>query len=86
MESNWRKSSYSSDQGGECIECAPLGPLTWHKSTHSGDQGGNCIEVAELPGATVAIRDSKTPAGPTLSVRPDAFRRFVSWSGATPEV
>ncbi|MER5598050.1 DUF397 domain-containing protein [Streptomyces sp. NPDC002265] len=24
MESNWRKSSYSSDQGGECVEIAEL--------------------------------------------------------------
>ncbi|MFF4252237.1 DUF397 domain-containing protein [Streptomyces sp. NPDC001663] len=58
----------------------------WRKSSYSGDQGGECIEIAELPGATVAVRDSKTPAGPALSFRPDAFRRFVSWSGATPEV
>ncbi|MEU6254089.1 DUF397 domain-containing protein [Streptomyces sp. NPDC047043] len=58
----------------------------WRKSSYSGDQGGSCLEIAELPGATVAVRDSKTPAGPVLSFRPDAFRRFVSWSGATPEV
>ena len=77
MESNWRKSSYSSDQGGDCLE--------WRKSTHSGDQGGECLEVSEAA-TIVSIRDSKTPAGPTLSIRPDAFRRFVSWSGATPEV
>ncbi|MFF4797153.1 DUF397 domain-containing protein [Streptomyces sp. NPDC001351] len=62
MESNWRKSSYSSDQGGDCVE------------------------VAESPRATIAIRDSKNPAGPVLTLRPDAFRRFVAWSGTTPEV
>ena len=85
MGNNWRKSSYSGDQGGDCVECAPFGVLAWHKSSHSGDQGGQCLEVAEAtPCATIAIRDSKTPAGPVLSFRPDAFRRFVSWSGAKP--
>ena len=85
LATQWRKSSYSSDQGGECVECAPLGTLSWRKSPYSGDQGGSCLEVAEAtPCATIAIRDSKTPAGPVLSFRPDAFRRFVSWSGATP--
>ncbi|MBV7698455.1 DUF397 domain-containing protein [Streptomyces sp. TRM70350] len=78
----WRKSSYSSDQGGQCVECAPIG-LTWRKSTYSGDQGGECIEIAEAPCATIAIRDSKTPTGPLLTVAPAAFTTFVSWSAAT---
>ncbi|MFG3548412.1 DUF397 domain-containing protein [Streptomyces sp. NPDC047725] len=78
----WRKSSYSSDQGGECVECAPLGPLAWRKSSYSGDQGGNCVEVAELP-ATVAVRDSKNPAGPVLTLSPAAFSGFVNWASAT---
>ncbi|MFC8567591.1 DUF397 domain-containing protein [Streptomyces sp. NPDC057245] len=77
----WRKSSYSSDQGGECVECAPLGLLAWRKSSYSGDQGGDCVEVAELPlHATVALRDSKTPAGPVLTVAPAAFVTFVGWA------
>ncbi|MGK5733503.1 DUF397 domain-containing protein [Streptomyces sp. URMC 124] len=38
---NWRKSTYSSDGGGNCLEVA----LGWHKSTHSSDAGGNCVEV-----------------------------------------
>ncbi|MFF4355474.1 DUF397 domain-containing protein [Streptomyces sp. NPDC001604] len=58
----------------------------WRKSSYSGDQGGQCLEVAESPSATIAIRDSKNPAGPVLTLRPDAFRRFVSWTGTTPEV
>ena len=82
----WRKSSYSGDQGGDCVECAPLGAIAWRKSTYSGDQGGQCVEIAELPGATIAVRDSKTPAGPVLSLRPGAFRRFVAWTGTTPAV
>ncbi|MXM62707.1 DUF397 domain-containing protein [Streptomyces sp. HUCO-GS316] len=76
----WRKSSYSGDQGGSCVECAPLGDLAWRKSTYSSDQGGECVEIAELPGATVAVRDSKNPAGPMLAFRPAAFSDFVSWT------
>ncbi|MFJ9036048.1 DUF397 domain-containing protein [Streptomyces sp. NPDC102406] len=44
----WRKSSYSSDQGGSCVECAPLGPLAWRTSSYSGDQGGSCVECAPV--------------------------------------
>ncbi|QTD98268.1 DUF397 domain-containing protein [Streptomyces cyanogenus] len=82
MESKWRKSSYSGDQGGSCVECAPLGGLTWQKSSYSSDQGGQCLEVAATP-TTLAIRDSKTPAGPILTVAPAAFTRFVAWASAT---
>jgi hypothetical protein len=88
MESNaipagtrWRKSSYSGDQGGDCVECAPLGPLAWRKSSYSGDQGGNCVEIAETPcAATIAVRDSKNPAGPTLTFDPAAFTTFIDWT------
>ncbi|WP_121709147.1 DUF397 domain-containing protein [Streptomyces sp. E5N91] len=93
MESNatltgiqWRKSSYSGDQGGQCVECAPLGRLAWRKSSYSSDQGGNCVEVAEVTRhATVAVRDSKTPAGPVLTLTPATFTAFVGWATATAE-
>ncbi|GAA4624949.1 hypothetical protein GCM10023196_027190 [Actinoallomurus vinaceus] len=42
-EVRWRKSSRSSDQGGQCVEVAQ-----WRKSSRSSDQGGNCVEVARL--------------------------------------
>lgn len=48
----WRKSTYSSDTGGECIECAPLNGTAWRKSGYSGGTGGDCIECAPLDGAT----------------------------------
>ncbi|MFC7792127.1 DUF397 domain-containing protein [Streptomyces cinereoruber] len=73
----WRKSSYSSDTGGNCIECAPLGNAAWHKSSYSGDTGGNCIEVADLA-AHVAVRDSKNPEGPAFLATPAAFTAFVT--------
>ncbi|MFB8398653.1 DUF397 domain-containing protein [Streptomyces yangpuensis] len=72
----WRKSSYSGDTGGDCIECAPLGSLAWRKSSYSGDTGGECVEVAEQP-CLVAVRDSKNPGGPVLTVGPAAFAAFV---------
>ncbi|MFJ6082314.1 DUF397 domain-containing protein [Streptomyces sp. NPDC092369] len=81
----WRTSSYSSDQGGECVECAPLGDIAWHTSSHSGDQGGNCIQVAETPCATIAVRDSKNPAGPILTIDPAAFTTFLNWTSTAAE-
>ncbi|MFD3558664.1 DUF397 domain-containing protein [Streptomyces sp. NPDC058686] len=38
----WFKSSYSSEQGGQCLEAA----YEWRKSSYSGSDGGNCLEVA----------------------------------------
>ncbi|MFI1287148.1 DUF397 domain-containing protein [Streptomyces sp. NPDC020792] len=56
--------------------------INWRKSSYSGDQGGNCLEIAEIPDATVAVRDSKTPAGPVLTLATAAFTEFVSWAAA----
>ncbi|MGW6689237.1 DUF397 domain-containing protein [Streptomyces sp. NPDC054961] len=72
----WRKSSYSGTTGGECVECAPLGPAAWRKASYSGDTGGECVEVATQP-CRVAVRDSKNPDGPAFTVAPDAFAVFV---------
>jgi hypothetical protein len=36
----------------------------WRKSSYSGGEGGQCVEVA---GTLGAVRDSKNPAGPTLT-------------------
>ncbi|MEU9168953.1 DUF397 domain-containing protein [Streptomyces sp. NPDC048420] len=49
------------------------------------DQGGDCVEVAEAPCTTVAIRDSKTPAGPILTLAPAVFTTFVNWTSTTAE-
>ncbi|MFJ3497882.1 DUF397 domain-containing protein [Streptomyces sp. NPDC086091] len=80
MDSRWRKSSYSGDQGGECVECAPLGILNWTKSSYSSDQGGECVEVAGTLCDAVAVRDSKVPAGARLTLAPAAFGTFVNWA------
>ncbi|MFB4421727.1 DUF397 domain-containing protein [Streptomyces sp. QL37] len=70
---SWFKSSYSSDQGGACLEVA----YDWRKSSYSSDQGGNCVEVAAHPSA-VHIRDSKVTDGPVLTVPPAAWAAFVA--------
>ncbi|MER5711709.1 DUF397 domain-containing protein [Streptomyces sp. NPDC042898] len=74
---SWRKSSYSGDTGGECVECAPLGAAAWRKSSYSGDTGGQCIEVSDLT-AHIAVRDSKNPEGPAFRATPAAFAAFVT--------
>ncbi|MZE50252.1 DUF397 domain-containing protein [Streptomyces sp. SID5770] len=68
----WFKSSYSSSEGGECIEVA----YDWRKSSYSGGEGGECVEVAAHP-TTVHVRDSKVPHGPRLAVAPTAWAAFV---------
>ncbi|MFJ3911814.1 uncharacterized protein DUF397 [Streptomyces sp. 2132.2] len=72
----WRKSSYSGTNGGECVECAPLGAAAWRKASRSGNTGGECVEVAAQP-CGVAVRDSKNPEGPAFTVAPAAFAAFV---------
>ncbi|MCX4864210.1 DUF397 domain-containing protein [Streptomyces sp. NBC_00257] len=68
----WFKSSYSSGQGGDCVEVA----YDWRKSSYSGSQGGDCVEVAAHP-AAVHIRDSKVADGPVLTVPPAAWTAFL---------
>ncbi|MFG2805848.1 DUF397 domain-containing protein [Streptomyces massasporeus] len=58
--------------------------ILWRKSSYSGDQGGDCVEVAETS-ATIAVRDSKTPAGPILTLDPATFTTFVNWASTTAE-
>ncbi|WP_033321057.1 DUF397 domain-containing protein [Streptomyces yerevanensis] len=69
----WFKSSYSSDEGGNCLEVA----YAWRKSSYSGSEGGNCVEIAAHT-AAVHIRDSKNPTGPVLTVAPVSWAAFMS--------
>ncbi|MCX4660095.1 DUF397 domain-containing protein [Streptomyces uncialis] len=55
-------------------------PHDWIKSSYSGN-GGSCVEWAPAHAATnstVPVRDSKSPGGPVLNVRIDAFTSFVT--------
>jgi hypothetical protein len=47
----------------------------WRKSSYIGGDN-NCVEVAAT-GATIKVRDSKSPLGEVLSVRPGAWQAFT---------
>ncbi|MEU8568640.1 DUF397 domain-containing protein [Streptomyces pathocidini] len=74
-ELDWFKSSYSSEQGGACVEVA----YAWRKSSYSGSEGGNCVEVAAHPTA-IHVRDSKDPNGPVLTFTPEGWSSFTTWA------
>ena len=67
----WIKSSYSAG-GNDCLEVA-----RWRKSTYSGGGGDDCLEVADGHPAIVPVRDSKSPLGPKLVFRAEAWTAFV---------
>ncbi|GAA3363659.1 DUF397 domain-containing protein [Streptomyces antimycoticus] len=69
----WTKSSYSSNDGPECVEVA------WTKSSYSTDDGPACVEVAPTRD-TIHIRDSKNPNGPQLAVTPASWTAFVHYA------
>jgi hypothetical protein len=74
IEWRWRKSSYSGNGGGNCVEVGTV----WHKSSYSGNGGSDCVEVARnLPGV-VAVRDSKNPDGPVLTISTDEWASFIT--------
>ena len=61
---------------------ADLTGAQWRKSTRSAGNGGECVEVADnLPGI-VAVRDSKNPAGPSLTFTPVAWSTFIKQARA----
>ncbi|WP_405980169.1 DUF397 domain-containing protein [Streptomyces sp. NBC_00158] len=72
----WFKSSYSGSDGGQCLEVA----VAWRKSSYSGSNGGDCVEVATTP-ATIHVRDSKVPDGPTLDLAPASWAALTGWVG-----
>jgi hypothetical protein len=69
----WRKSSYSGSNGGNCVEVAAV----WQKSSYSGSNGGDCVEVARHQVGAVAVRDSKDPEGPKLVFGAGTWREFA---------
>jgi hypothetical protein len=91
---NWRKSSYSGENGGNCVEAASgwrkssysgenggncvEASSDWRKSSYSADNGGQCVEAASSPARFVAVRDSKDPHGPVLAVAPAEWRNFIA--------
>lgn len=71
---SWFKSTYSSGEGGQCLELA----YHWRKSTYSDGEGGQCLELAAHPTA-VHVRDSKqSPTAPHLTLTPAAWAAFLT--------
>ncbi|MEW1831520.1 DUF397 domain-containing protein [Streptomyces sp. NPDC088196] len=76
----WIKSSYSGDNGGDCVEMGIIAPAvvpTWIKSSYSDNNGGNCVEIAPAFPAVVPVRDSKVVEGPVLVVTRAAWSAFT---------
>ncbi|MGX5182476.1 DUF397 domain-containing protein [Streptomyces avermitilis] len=75
----WRKSTYSDDNGGDCVEVAYdfIGAARWRKSTYSDDNGGCCVEVADGVPGVVPVRDSKVPDGPVLLIGAASWTDFI---------
>ncbi|MBO1414865.1 DUF397 domain-containing protein [Streptomyces sp. FH025] len=94
MELLWFKSSYSGNEGANCVEIAwrkssyssnegaACVEIAWRKSSYSSNEGAECVEVAETT-AAVLVRDSKDKSGPHLTFTPDAWQAFVKFASAS---
>ncbi len=69
----WRKSSYSGNNGGNCVEVA-----TWRKATHSGNSGADCVEAGVAARGRVLVRDTTERDGAVLDLPADAWDRFTA--------
>lgn len=49
---------------------------TWTKSSYSGGNGA-CVEVKSPVVASIAVRDSKAPEGPSINFGPGSWNAFV---------
>ncbi|MET9802597.1 DUF397 domain-containing protein [Streptomyces sp. NPDC006368] len=49
---------------------------TWTKSSYSGGNGA-CVEVKSPVVQAIAVRDSKVPAGPSITFVPESWNAFV---------
>jgi hypothetical protein len=75
MNPGWRKSSYSSNGGGSCVE---VGAVPWRKSSYSDNGGGSCVEAGTTAGAVLVRDTTQHGRGPVLRVTPADWRRFAT--------
>jgi hypothetical protein len=68
----WRKSSYSSGSGTNCV-----GVATWRKASYSGGSGTNCVEAGVAEAGRVLVRDTTDRDGAMLTIPADACVRFT---------
>ncbi|WP_078958415.1 DUF397 domain-containing protein [Streptomyces sp. WM6373] len=71
----WVKSSYSSEEGGECVEVA----MDWRKSSRRSGAVRDCLEAATCSRA-IHVRDSKDTTRPALMVGASAWIAFVGFA------
>ncbi|MCT9930750.1 DUF397 domain-containing protein [Planotetraspora sp. A-T 1434] len=71
----WRKSSFSGDNGGNCVEIAEVADVTDSSDQTVGhvDGPGHKSDHSRL----IAVRDSKNPDGPKLFFTPSEWAAFV---------
>jgi hypothetical protein len=72
VDLSWRKSSYSSNGGGDCVEVG-----AWRKSSYSGNGGGDCVEAGQIPGSVV-VRDTKDRDGGALAFGAGVWSAFLT--------
>ena len=58
------------------IPATDLIGVRWQKSHRSNSQG-NCVEMAQLPDGSVAVRNSRHPAGPALVYTKSEMRTLI---------
>jgi hypothetical protein len=72
---SWRKSSYTANGGGNCVE---VGGIPWRKASYSANGGEARVEAANVPGM-ILIRDTKERGtGPVLRVSAETWRAFTA--------
>jgi hypothetical protein len=73
ISAGWRRSSYSGNNSGQCVEVA-----SWRKASYSGNNGGGCVEAGVAEVGRVLVRDTTNREGGTLSFTAAAWRAFAT--------
>lgn len=58
---------------------AELAAADWFTSSYT-NAGNECVEIAHVTPSWTAIRDSKNPHGPTLTVPTTTFAHLVTYA------
>jgi hypothetical protein len=67
---------FEMESGPVVVATSELPDARWRRSRAS-NATGNCVEVVGLPGGAVAVRHSRSPAGPALVYTREEMAAFV---------